>query len=683
MVGVSRESFINEQSDTLFTLRDFVSSKTLDVTEMRRIFLPVLKQLALLHQRGLVHRAVNPDTIYRESSGQWRLLPIEELPDTESADPFDDRRVPMSNAQLDPDFAPIEQFSVDLRRQGPWTDIYSVAGVMYLCVAGHTAVGAKDRVASGEPYDKEIDPLLWLANSADGRFEGKFLRLIDKGLTYFHYDRPQNLEPWVGALFGSSALANTKLPGTRPKRPVPVLEEPADAAGVDEEAVSTPELSSEAEAPTLQSTDSTADTPAQAAEPVRSEAPPVVKRSTAGQADQPVKRKPAATPAAEVDDEDYEARHADALPSVPQMRERVSPASAAQKKPTSQKPATHQPGPKKTAQQPAARKPAPQQQSRPSPPPAPRYADHDQGFFAEDDHGSDEDLYAERMSENSSRFNQAARSRGRVRRDSEEEGGWLAVVASALLLIVALGVGIMFVNDISITEGVEIIKREAGLIEPEPPVAPVQEENALPDNIQFSDPVEPEQPLGTGNTGSIDRDSGFPVDEVGGSEPETVTAPDGVIAPEQDIDTRRQEELQRLEDRTQQESSEISEQVGEAAYQGPNLSQTPLQRAEVEAILRRFRNSLETLDAGSINRIALLSERRHTYLNYLIESFASSKVEGERFQMAGDNMSATARLQMVRLVDTNGLVSEPPRGLRQIDLQILRARNGEPIIHWQ
>src|SRR5690606_1895888 len=146
-------------------------------------------------------------------------------------------------------------------------------------------------------------------------------------------------------------------------------------------------------------------------------------------------------------------------------------------------------------------------------------------------------------------------------------------------------------------------------------------EDALPENVQFSDPVEPEQPLGSRNSGSIDRESGFPVEEVVGSEPETVTAPDGVIAPEPDVDSRRQEELQRLEDRTEQESAEITEQSGEGAYQGPNLSQTPLQRSEVEAILRRFRNALETLDAGAINRIALLSERRHTYLNYLIESF--------------------------------------------------------------
>ncbi|MAM88081.1 MAG: hypothetical protein CME36_12330 [unclassified Hahellaceae] len=694
MVGVSRESFINEQSDTLFTLRDFVSSKTLDITEIRRIFLPVLKQLALLHQRGLVHRAVNPDTIYRESNGQWRLLPIEELPDSESPDPFDDRRIPMSNAQLDPDFAPIEQFSVDLRRQGPWTDIYSVAGTMYLCIAGHTPVGAKDRVASGEPYDKDIDPLLWLASSSEGRFEGKFLRLIDKGLTYFHYDRPQTIEPWAAALFGSSALANTKLPATRPKRPVPVpvLEESVETGVVDDPAMPgqvSAEASPASNEPAIRESGST-----QAAESAPTQAPPVVRQ--AAKTEQPANRKPASSPAAEVDEEDYEARHAESLPRVPQMNERAGPLDGVQRKVSAQKAAPPKLGaertsPQRTApgsaapQKPAARKPAPQQQARPAPQPgSPRYAGTgSQGFFADDHHGGDEDLYAERVSDTTGRYNQASRNRGRVRRDSEEEGGWLAVIASALLLLVALGVGIMFVNDISITEGVAILKREAGLIEPEPPVAPVQEENTLPANVQFSDPVEPEQPLGSSNRGTIDRESGFPVDEVGGTEPEGVTAPDGVIAPEADVDTRRREELQRLEDRTEQESSEITEQVGEAAYKGPNLSQTPLQRAEVEAILRRFRNALETLDSGAINRIALLSERRHTYLNYLIESFASSKVEGGRFEMSEGNMSASARLQMVRLIDTNGLVSQPPQGLRQIDLQVLRARNGEPIIHWQ
>ena len=122
------------------------------------LLLPVCSALDLLHASKCYHRDVAPDNIMLVEGGS-RLTPV--LLD------FGAARKAIESTQvftaiLKPGYAPIEQYGDGELQQGPWTDIYALAGVVYFTLAGNappTAIARMLKDAMPRPRDAFVGQL--------------------------------------------------------------------------------------------------------------------------------------------------------------------------------------------------------------------------------------------------------------------------------------------------------------------------------------------------------------------------------------------------------------------------------------------------------------------------------------------------------------------------------------------
>jgi hypothetical protein len=126
----------------------------------------ILNALQVLHDKQCYHRDIAPDNI---------LMLDQEIPlllDFGAA-----RRVIGDMTQaltviLKPGYAPIEQYGeMGDMAQGPWTDLYALASVIYFIIAGKVPQAALSRLVD--------DKLVPLAESARGRYSHAFLQAVD------------------------------------------------------------------------------------------------------------------------------------------------------------------------------------------------------------------------------------------------------------------------------------------------------------------------------------------------------------------------------------------------------------------------------------------------------------------------------------------------------------------------
>ncbi len=178
------------------TLRDAVKAGDwhTDVTTLPALLLPVCSALDLLHASKCYHRDVAPDNIMLVDSGS-RLAPV--LLD------FGAARKAIESTQvftaiLKPGYAPIEQYGDGELKQGPWTDIYALAGVVYFTLAGNappTAITRMLKDAMPRPRDAFV-----------GQLPEHWLDAIECALAVKLELRPQTISEFV-ASFGWDTVA--------------------------------------------------------------------------------------------------------------------------------------------------------------------------------------------------------------------------------------------------------------------------------------------------------------------------------------------------------------------------------------------------------------------------------------------------------------------------------------------
>jgi serine/threonine protein kinase len=149
---------------------------------------PLIEALAVLHAAQCYHRDIAPDNILLlKGSGRPLLL------DFGAA-----RRVIGDMTQaltviLKPGFAPVEQYADEpSMKQGPWTDVYALAAVIYFAIQGKTPPPAVGRLMS--------DSCAPLATAAASRYSERFLRAIDHALSVRPEDRPQSVQAFAAGL---------------------------------------------------------------------------------------------------------------------------------------------------------------------------------------------------------------------------------------------------------------------------------------------------------------------------------------------------------------------------------------------------------------------------------------------------------------------------------------------------
>jgi len=173
-------------------LRDWLAQRASLTQDMLTAFVaPLLDGLSAIHKAGYLHRDIKPGNIHIRSDGVPVLL------DFGAARQLSGEPGQELTAILTPGYAPFEQYHSH-GKQGAWSDVYSLAGVLYLIVTGTRPLESAARVRE--------DPMPSALQSGDRRlYSESLLRAIDWGLTPSEDQRPQTVAEWRRALLGEAA----------------------------------------------------------------------------------------------------------------------------------------------------------------------------------------------------------------------------------------------------------------------------------------------------------------------------------------------------------------------------------------------------------------------------------------------------------------------------------------------
>ena len=172
------------------------------------ILMPILDGLREVHAKNFLHRDIKPQNIYLTTGNRAILL------DFGAARQAMGERSRSISVVLSEGYAPYEQYH---RRgeQGPWTDIYASAAVLYHAVAGQAPPPATERVSKDELDVGALGVSDSLANA---------LRL---GLATDHKNRPQTMAEFQGLLLEGARAPVVKNVKTEPcKTELPIPQQP-------------------------------------------------------------------------------------------------------------------------------------------------------------------------------------------------------------------------------------------------------------------------------------------------------------------------------------------------------------------------------------------------------------------------------------------------------------------------
>jgi tRNA A-37 threonylcarbamoyl transferase component Bud32 len=163
--------------------------------ELDRIATPLLDALELLHAQSLLHRDIAPDNIIVRSDGTPVLLDFGAARQAVAQMSRSITRITKAG------FSPHEQYALDSRLQGPWSDLYAFAATLYRAVTG--APPQEATLRAGE------DRLQPAAAASRGRYRPQFLAAIDACLKVPCKDRPQSVAELRPLLLERSAADPT------------------------------------------------------------------------------------------------------------------------------------------------------------------------------------------------------------------------------------------------------------------------------------------------------------------------------------------------------------------------------------------------------------------------------------------------------------------------------------------
>ncbi|MFZ1576245.1 MAG: serine/threonine-protein kinase [Chromatiaceae bacterium] len=110
--------------------------------QAKLLIVPTLDGLRAVHAKGFLHRDLKPQNLYLAHLESGGVRPI--LLDFGAARHAMGERSRSLSAIITPGYAPFEQYHRN-GVQGPWTDIYSAAAVLYRMVTGETPPEATER----------------------------------------------------------------------------------------------------------------------------------------------------------------------------------------------------------------------------------------------------------------------------------------------------------------------------------------------------------------------------------------------------------------------------------------------------------------------------------------------------------------------------------------------------------
>ncbi|MBQ6250252.1 PASTA domain-containing protein [Ruminococcus sp.] len=188
------------ENNTTYTIFEYIEGvKMLDYLkenagelsweQVSKIFPPLFTTIGILHNAGIIHRAISPDTVYITDKGELKLSG------------FCVSAVRTANAGLEYElfkgYAAPEQYSASSSsRQGSWTDVYGVCALLYRALTGCMPVDSVSR----QKHDDLHEP-----HMLDSRIPRHVSRVIMEGMNLNGRDRIQTITELVTRLFEQPA----------------------------------------------------------------------------------------------------------------------------------------------------------------------------------------------------------------------------------------------------------------------------------------------------------------------------------------------------------------------------------------------------------------------------------------------------------------------------------------------
>ena len=173
---------------------------------LRAMLAPLLDGLEKVHAAGFLHRDIKPENIFIRKDGGPVLI------DFGSARQAVGGATQTLTTIVSPGYAPFEQYTTSAE-QGPWSDIYSLSGVLYFAITGQSPPDAITRMKS--------DALNQGLGTARMRYSGPFVDAVGWGLALEEGSRPRNIAQWREVLFGQRPMtapaAAAQAPSPGPK----------------------------------------------------------------------------------------------------------------------------------------------------------------------------------------------------------------------------------------------------------------------------------------------------------------------------------------------------------------------------------------------------------------------------------------------------------------------------------
>ena len=184
-----------EENGTAYFVMDYIEGESFKAyiqnkggkvswQEAVRILTPVMNALGAVHKEGIIHRDVTPDNIVLTADGGVKLL------DFGSARYSLGDKSKSLDVVLKAGYAPKEQY-IRRGKQGPYTDVYSLAACFYASITGYLPPEALERMDE----DDLVPP-----STRGIKVPSGFEDVILKGLEVQPGDRYQSMEEFRAAM---------------------------------------------------------------------------------------------------------------------------------------------------------------------------------------------------------------------------------------------------------------------------------------------------------------------------------------------------------------------------------------------------------------------------------------------------------------------------------------------------
>ena len=157
--GIVRVFDSFEENGTAYLVMEYLEGETLTALLEREgkldperaiaLLEPVIRSLETVHATGIIHRDIAPDNIFLTKDGRVKLI------DFGAARYATTSHSRSLTVIIKPGYSPEEQYR-SRGEQGPWTDVYALAAVLYRIITGETPPDALERRAFYEKKRKDI-----------------------------------------------------------------------------------------------------------------------------------------------------------------------------------------------------------------------------------------------------------------------------------------------------------------------------------------------------------------------------------------------------------------------------------------------------------------------------------------------------------------------------------------------